>query len=51
MINQYPDDMYNDGIVKAKLKHNYDLIKPIVAVGDFEMPLYLKHIIDFVNNT
>ena len=51
MINKYPDDMYNDSVVKAKLKHNFDLIKPIVAVDDFEMPLYLKHIIDFVNNT
>lgn len=51
MINKYPDDMYNDTIIRDKIKHNYGLIKPMVACGVYEMPLYLKHIIDFVNNT
>jgi hypothetical protein len=51
MINKYPDDMYNDIIIKDKIKHNYELVKPMVECGVYEMPLYLKHIIDFVNNT
>ena len=51
LINKYPDDMYNDTIIKAKIKHNFELAKTMVACGTYEMPLYLKHIIDFVNNT
>jgi hypothetical protein len=51
IINKYPDDMYNDNIVRDKIKHNFKLSKPMVACGIYEMPLYLKHIIDFVNNT
>ena len=51
MINKYPDEMYNDNIVKQKIKHNFNLINPIVAVDDYEMPLYIKFIVDFVSNT
>lgn len=51
MINKYPDEMYNDTIVKQKIKHNFNLINPIVAVDDYEMPLYIKFIVDFVSNT
>ena len=50
-INQYPNEIYNNKIVKEKIKHNYELVKPIVACGTYEMPLYLKTIADFVSNT